>query len=101
MPSAIRPARVLALAERTLSRPTAPFREGAVIAWVREWARSAPHLALRTDPVGNLELRRRGVPASRSPLVLAAHMDHPGFHALRSRATRSGVEIDARFLGGV
>ena len=101
MRSAIRPARVLALAERTLSRPTAPYREGAVIAWVREWAAGAPHLALRADPDGNLELRRRGVRASRAPLVLAAHMDHPGFRALRSRATRYGVAIDALFLGGV
>jgi len=101
MATAIRPARVLALAERTLSCPTAPYREGAVIAWVREWAHGAPHLEVRADRDGNLALRRRGVRASRSPLVLGAHMDHPGFRALRSTPTRSGVLVDALFLGGV
>lgn len=99
--SAIRPARVLALAERTLSRPAAPYREGAVIAWIEAFAAARPELALRADPSGNLELRRRGVPASRAPLVLAAHMDHPGFRALRCTRSRDGYRIDALFLGGV
>ena len=58
---------------------------------------------LRSDPSGNLELRRRGVRASASPLVLGAHMDHPGFRALRSKRQpgRRGFAIDALFLGGV
>ena len=100
--STVEPARVLRIAARTLSRPTAPYREGAVIAWVRAWAAAAPHVAVRADRDGNLELRRRGVPASRSPLVLAAHMDHPGFRALRARPRRrDGFEIEALFLGGV
>jgi endoglucanase len=100
--SKIEPARVLRIAARTLSRPTAPYREGAVIAWVRAWAAGVPHVAVRADRDGNLELRRRGVSANRSPLVLAAHMDHPGFRALRSRPRRrGGVEVDALFLGGV
>jgi endoglucanase len=101
MRSVIRPVRVLRIAARTLSRPTAPYREGAVIAWVREWAAAAPHLALRADADGNLELRRCRVRPSRTPLVLAAHMDHPGFRAQRSRRTRSGVDVEALFLGGV
>jgi endoglucanase len=95
---------VLALAARTLSRPTAPYREGAVIAWLREFAAARPELALREDAAGNLELRRRGVRADRSPLVLAAHMDHPGFRALAAtRPARAGApwRIDALFLGGV
>jgi len=99
--SAIRRARVLALARRTLSRPAAPYREGAVIAWIEAFAAARPELALRTDPDGNLELRRRGVRASRAPLVLAAHMDHPGFRARRCARGRDGYRIDASFLGGV
>ncbi len=100
--SAIRRDTVLRLARATLSRPTAPYREGEVIAWIREFADGRPHLCLREDPDGNLELRRAGVPTNRSPLVLAAHMDHPGFRALRSRPRRAGGHrVDALFLGGV
>jgi len=106
MRSQIRQARVRALLERTLACPTAPFREGAVIAWVREFVAASPRLALREDRDGNLELRRRGVRASSSPLVLGAHMDHPGFRALRSRPVRGArardrYRVEALFLGGV
>jgi endoglucanase len=99
--STIRPAQVLALAERTLSRPAAPYREGAVIAWIRDFAAARPELSLREDPSGNLELRRHGMRASRTPLVLAAHMDHPGFRVRRCTRSRDGFRIDAWFLGGV
>jgi putative aminopeptidase FrvX len=100
--SEIRRNSVLRMAERTLSCPTAPYREGEVISWVREFAAERPHLRLREDPDGNLELRRVGVRASRSPLVLAAHMDHPGFRAVRSTKRRGGGNrVEALFLGGV
>ncbi len=101
MKSWARPGRVLRLAERTLSCPTAPYREGAVIAWVREFAASHPELRLESDPHGNLHLRRLGVRATRTPLVLSAHMDHPGFRALRSERARGTYHVDALFLGGV
>ncbi len=86
-----------------MSRPTAPYREGAVIAWVRDFAARNSHLVLRSDPHGNLELRRRGVRATATPLVLAAHMDHPGFRALRCARLPAGrgFAVDALFLGGV
>jgi putative aminopeptidase FrvX len=99
--SRTRRARVLRLAERTLSCPTAPYREGAVMAWIREFASERPQLALRSDRDGNLELRRHGVRPSRSPLVLAAHMDHPGFRALRCRRAGRDFALEAVFLGGV
>lgn len=101
--SRIKRRRVLALAKKTMSRPTAPYREGAVIAWIREFCAEHPTLALRDLGHQNLELRRRGVRRSKSPLVLAAHMDHPGFRAIRSRriAGRRHFDIDALFLGGV
>jgi len=81
--------------------PTAPFREGAVIAEVRTFAARNPHLVLREDAHGNLAIRRRSVPTSASPLVLGAHMDHPGFRAIASTRTRTGFRVDALFLGGV
>jgi endoglucanase len=99
--SFVRPARVLAIAARTMACPTAPFREGAVIDAVRAFAARNPHLVLREDAHGNLELRRRAVARSPSPLVLGAHMDHPGFRAIASKRTRTGFRIDAVFLGGV
>ena len=101
--SVVRAARVLRIAERTMSCPTAPYREGAVIAWVRDFAAQNSHLVLRGDPHGNLELRRRGVRRAAAPLVLAAHMDHPGFRALRCTRLpgRRGFAVDALFLGGV
>lgn len=95
--------RVLALAKKTMSQPTAPYREGAVIAWIREFAAAHPRLTLRDLGDQNLELRRRGVRRSQTPLVLAAHMDHPGFRAIRSRRAPGGrgYLLDALFLGGV
>ncbi|NNL64882.1 MAG: hypothetical protein HKP30_01440 [Myxococcales bacterium] len=101
MSSAVRKARVRRLLERTLDNPTAPFREGEVIAWVREFVAGSDHLKLREDPDGNLHLRRVGVRASARPLVLSAHMDHPGFRALRATKRADGYRIDALFLGGV
>jgi endoglucanase len=99
--SFVRPARVLALAARTMACPTAPFREGEVIAWVREWAARQPHLRLDADAHGNLSIRRRRVRATKTPLVLGAHMDHPGFRALRSVRAGKVHRVDALFLGGV
>jgi endoglucanase len=99
--SEIRPARVLALARRTLSCPTAPFREGAVMAWVLEFVAARRHLAVRVDRDGNMLLARRGVRPGASPLVFSAHMDHPGFHARTSRAGNGSFQISAQFLGGV
>jgi putative aminopeptidase FrvX len=99
--SAVRSAAVLRIAARTLACPTAPYREGTVIEWVRAFAGRAPHLALRADAAGNLELRRRGVRPSRAPLVLAAHMDHPGFRALATALERGAHGVEALFLGGV
>lgn len=99
--SIVRPARVLAIASRTMACPTAPFREGDVIAWVRTFVARQPHLRIDADAHGNLLLRRRGVRPTASPLVLGAHMDHPGFRALACRRTGGGFAIDALFLGGV
>ena len=99
--SAVSSARVLALAARTLALPTAPFLEGAVIAWLLEFAAARPHLRAKVDADGNLEIRRRGLRRRGAPLVLSAHMDHPGLHALSCRPEGRGFRVEARFLGGV
>jgi putative aminopeptidase FrvX len=66
-----------------LALPTAPFCEQHVIAYIRAWVAARPNIELSSDRFANLRLRLvRGRP-SKSPLVLAAHMDHPGFQAER------------------
>lgn len=96
-----------------LRQPTAPFREGHVVATVvRELA--AAGVPCFEDPVGNLVvgaadrgaylalLRQR----TREPLRLyVAHMDHPGFHGSRwTAASRLQVTwhggSPSRFLAG-
>ena len=101
MRSVLSPRRVLELAARTMACPTAPYREGAVISWLREFARNRSHLQVRFDRHYNLELRRRGLRPSPSPLVFAAHMDHPGFRALGGERRGMNNGLDALFLGGV
>lgn len=81
--------------------PTAAGREQRVIQWVRNWANRRPRITLREDRTGNLVLAPR-VRASRKPIILGAHMDHPAFVVSGApgdgeRATR----IEATFRGGV
>jgi len=79
---------LLRLAEQVLSLPTAPYHEHAVRAFVEEHCRGLG-LRVERDSAGNVIARYgRG-----TPLVLVAHMDHPGFEVLGPNR--------ARFLGGV
>jgi len=65
-----------------LSLPTAPFVEGAVVAYVERFCRARPSLTLRRDRSGNLLVHlRRGRRRVRRPICLTAHLDHPGFIA--------------------
>ncbi len=74
--------------------PTAPFREHAVIDFVRGFA-SRHRLGIREDVAGNILLQsRRAAPR----WVLVAHMDHPGLIAGEKIA---GRRIRAVFHGGV
>ncbi|MGB9624397.1 MAG: hypothetical protein ACPMAQ_05995, partial [Phycisphaerae bacterium] len=90
-----------------LSLPTAPFAEHHVIDYVREFCRRRPALSLTQDRWGNLLIRfgRRKC----RPIVLAAHMDHPGFIVQSSlppsRPLRKGARVplasgDSRTGGG-
>jgi len=84
------------LARRLMKHPTAPYHEHAV----RDEAEKIcleHNLPLERDPFGNLLVRWRPDPGRR-PLVLAAHLDHPGFEILKQVSPRRWL---ARFRGGV
>lgn len=84
------------LATRLLRIPTAPCHEHAVRAEVRKICAEAK-LGFELDGFGNVIIRYR--PAGRGrPLVLAAHLDHPGFDIV---GPRPGGGWEARFQGGV
>jgi len=78
-----------------LTLPTAPFREQAVVDYIRRFA--ADHgLKFSQDGGGNVLVRyRRGRGGAK--WVFTAHMDHPGFVAVRRR----GRTLWAEFRGGV
>ena len=81
--------------------PTAPYAEQHVIAWLMDWA-GAPRrhkwMTVKRDRAGNVHLHYRRGKVAAAPLVIEAHMDHPGF-VVRS-ARRDGT-IVAEFRGGV
>ncbi|MDD5627960.1 MAG: hypothetical protein PHU21_02770 [Elusimicrobia bacterium] len=80
---------VLQLFRRLTSVPTAPFYEAAVARAVRAWLRGRLGRRVRVRRLrGGLMVLYRGGGAGPA-LVLAAHMDHPGFH-LRA-VTRRGA----------
>jgi endoglucanase len=88
--------RVLRIARELMSRPTAPFREEPVRAYIRDFCEKRG-LRIRQDEMGNVVATsgRRG----RGPvLAFAAHMDHPGF--IIRRSVRKG-RTSALFYGGV
>jgi endoglucanase len=85
-----------ALLRSVTSLWTAPFREHAVIAFLRCFA-AKYGLAFSQDVHGNVLLRYESPSGRALPWVLTAHMDHPGFVALR----REGKTLWAQFRGGV
>lgn len=90
--------RHLRILREVLSLPTSPFCEHAVIDYVRRFA-NARGLPIREDRFGNLYLGyRRGRAPAGAPLVLTAHMDHPGFQAEGMTGRR---RLRARWRGGV
>jgi putative aminopeptidase FrvX len=69
------------LARRLLRHPTAPYFEHAVRTEAE--AICAEHdLEFQRDPFGNVLARVKTAPRSR-PLILAAHLDHPGFEVVQ------------------
>jgi endoglucanase len=90
--------RWLKIAEGILRCPTATFLEDVPAEHVRQFARRRSSLSLSEDRWGNLVV---SYPAARAPkappLVLVAHLDHPGFAVTSVR----GDEVELEFRGGV
>lgn len=76
--------RVVERARELLALPTAPYHEHEVRAAVEA---RAQQLRLRSerDQAGNVLVRYPAGSRSRQPLVLMAHMDHPGFEVIGAR----------------
>jgi endoglucanase len=85
-----------AIAARLLCCPAAPYHESGVRAVVEQLC-AQYGLHFTRDPFGNVLVHLGARPRPR-PLVLAAHLDHPGFEVV-GRMGRS--RWHARFLGGV
>jgi len=79
-----------------MRHPAAPYYEHAVRAEVERICRENG-LACQRDRVGNVLVRLRTA-KRRRPIVLAAHMDHPGFEILRPLSVTRWL---AQFRGGV
>ncbi len=84
------------LARRLLQHPAAPYFEHAVRTEAQRIC-DEHGLTCRQDRFGNLLVRLRTA-SGRRPLVLAAHLDHPGFEMIRRLAPGHWL---ARFRGGV
>ena len=84
------------LAGRLMRQPAAPFHEHATRYEV-ESIGAKYGLDFERDQYGNVIVNLRTAPKMR-PIVLAAHLDHPGFEIVRSLSPKSWL---ARFLGGV
>ncbi len=90
------PPRHLELLSTICNLPTAPFQEQHVSTWLQRWA-DAHKLHHWQDRAGNLYVEYRRGPKHQKPLIIEAHMDHPGFVATRQR----GTTLHAEFRGGV
>jgi putative aminopeptidase FrvX len=88
---------VAAIAKRLMTHPTAPYFEHAVRSEV-EYFCLGNRLPFKRDAFGNILVRLQAGPAPVRPLVLAAHMDHPGFEAV---AGPKKGRWNLRFNGGV
>lgn len=82
---------LLKLAEQVLTIPTAPYHEHAIREFVIDFG-TRHGFDVSSDAVGNVIVRYQSGRKT-PPLVLMAHMDHPGFESLGGR--------QAEFLGGV
>src|SRR2546423_440803 len=60
------------------SLPTAPFLEGRVVEYIRDFVSSRKKLRLARDEHGNLMISLAGKSKAVARWVFTAHMDHPG-----------------------
>lgn len=88
----------LALAQGLMSQPTVPLVEDLPAAHVVDFAEARPGLSADRDDAGNVVVRYTGDGAPRDrPLVLVAHLDHPGFAVDEA----AGGEAALCFRGGL
>ena len=92
----INPRTLSKIAGRLLQHPASPYYEDDVRTEVENICRENG-LKFRRDEYGNIFVRFKNANRQR-PLVLAAHMDHPGFEIIRRLSADRWM---ARFLGGV
>ncbi len=83
---------LLALAQRVLTLPTAPYHEHDVQAAVIGLSRSLANVRVEQDRAGNV-IARYCYRAATPPLVYVAHMDHPGFG---NNLGENGAEVSRR-----
>ncbi len=96
MPTLRGKALFLELAERLMRQPAVAYQESLV--WTVVEAVCEEHgLSCGTDRWGNRHVRYNTA-GRRRPMVLAAHMDHPGFEIVKEIGNG---RWHARFLGGV
>lgn len=91
----------LKILRQVVDLPTAPFAEGHVIRHVEDFVSRRSSLSLRRDPYGNMLVRYHPGQKSKRrirPVLLAAHMDHPGFVAAEMI---DGRRVRADFRGWV
>ncbi len=72
------PARYLEVLKAVCDLATAPFCEGFVVGWLEGWANGVGLKSWR-DGAGNLYVEYLKGERREEPLVVEAHMDHPGF----------------------
>src|SRR5215218_2647991 len=87
----------LDLVEDLLALPTAPFVEHLPARFVLDRAAGVPGLDAGRDAAGNVVLRAGDFDGGRPPLVLVAHLDHPGFTV----EAVDGATATLAFRGGV
>ncbi len=88
---------LLEIAGRLMRQPAAPYHESLVAAEVVRICEERG-IPVEADAFGNLHAALEQGDRNQPPIVLAAHMDHPGFEIVRRQGKG---RWEARFLGGV
>jgi len=78
---------LLALLQKLLTLPTAPFHERFVSSFLCAELKAAGGIDFSLDQYGNIVATDGG---SECLLACVAHMDHPGFEIVHTTATMAG-----------
>lgn len=97
------PAAPLDIAAGLLAQPTVPFMEDLPAEWITRFA-TERGLHTHRDRAGNVVVTYNGakaVASHRPPLVLVAHLDHPGFVFEGDTTVGPGETVSLTFRGGL